>query len=134
MRTIGTSLLAIATLVVCLAPIQAEDKGPNGGILYEGGNHKFHIELKIDAANKTATAYILDDKAKTAVPIKAKSIMVKIKGMKEPIELTGVADKSESFTSYKGKADAFAGKIEFAGVTIEAKVIADKPTIVFELD
>ncbi len=127
---------AAAIALVWLAPtIRAEEKGPNGGVLYEAAKHKYHIELKVDAANKSVTAYVLDDKAKNAVSIKAKTIVLKIKGMKDGITLTGVAAKdSDAFTQFQGKSDALGGKLDFGAVTIEAKVEEGKPALTFELD
>src|SRR5436309_2445034 len=108
-------LLTMAVLAQAGLAVRVDEgeKGPNGGILFEGAKHKYHIELKIDAEGKTATAYILDSKAKKAVPIKAKTIEVKIKGEKSPITLTGVASKDQTFTQYKGKSDRFGKKLDF---------------------
>src|SRR5215469_12842842 len=105
-----------AFLVVVTVAISAwaEEKGPNDGVLYQGAKHKYHIEIKVDAGNKSVTAYILDDKAKKAVPIKAKTISLKIKGADGSITLTGVGKDSDTFTKYEGKADAFGGKLDFA--------------------
>jgi len=124
-------LLVIAAVA---SGARAEEKGPNGGVLYEGAKHKYHIEIKVDAANKSVTAYILDDKAKKAVPIKAKTISLKIKGADEAITLTGVGKDAETFTKYEGKADAFGGKLDFAGITLVAKIVDGKPPVTFELD
>jgi hypothetical protein len=126
---------ALLLLVVVGLPVLAEEKGPNGGVLYQAAKHKYHIEIVVDAAKKSVTAYILDDKAKNAVPIKAKTISLKMKGAKEPITLKGAAAKdSDSYTKYEGTGDALGGKLDFAGITIVAKVADDKSALTFELD
>jgi hypothetical protein len=115
--------------------VRSDEKGPNGGVLYEGAKHKYHIELKVDSEKKSVTAYILDDKAKTAVPIKAKTITMKIKGVKEPVTLTAVESKgADTFSQFKGKADVFGGKLDWAGINVIAKIEDGKPEVTFELD
>lgn len=44
-------------------------EGPHGGHLIELGDEEYHAELAHDEATKTVAIYILDSKAKTAVPI-----------------------------------------------------------------
>ena len=62
-----TQVLALAVGGTAIA-----HKVPHGGALYEGAEHKFHAELKLDAKSKEVTVFILDGKAKKLVPIKAK--------------------------------------------------------------
>jgi hypothetical protein len=136
MPRFGAVLLALLTTLALNTRIVADEgeKGPHGGILYEGAKHKYHIELKVDASTKTATAYILDNKAKNAVPIKAKSISIKIKGVKEPVTLTGATQKdaSDLFTMFQGKNDRFGAKLDFMAIQITAKVEDDKPAFTFD--
>ena len=71
---------------------------------------------------------------KKAVPIKAKTIEVKIQGVKSPITLTGVPNKEAkgTFTEFQGKHDRFTKKMDFGKVEIVAKVLEDKPAFTFK--
>jgi hypothetical protein len=111
-----------------------EHKGPNGGLLYEGAEHKYHVELKIDPTTKSATAFVLDNKAKKGVPIKAATIKVKVKGLKEPITLKAAPAKEgdTTFTQYKGTHDRFGEKLDHDDVEIVAVIKEGQPAVTFK--
>lgn len=86
--------------------------GPHGGELIELGDEEYHAELVHDDKADEVTLYILDAKAKNAVPIEAKELVINLKhdGKPEqhklaaaPLESDG-AGKSSRFVA-KGNAD-----------------------------
>jgi hypothetical protein len=128
------ALVVLGGLAGLVARADEDHKGPNGGVLFEGAKHKFHIELKIDTDKKTLTAWILDGKAKKAVPIKAKTIQVKIKGESKPITLDAVPGKGSpgSFTQYRARNGRFGTKVDFSKVEVVAQVVEGKPAFTFK--
>lgn len=118
-----TRLLSLA-VVLAFGVTAFAHKGPHGGALYEGAEHKFHAELKLDAKKNEATVYILDGKAKKLVPIKAKTIEMKIKGVSEPITLKAVPSKEDAGVSaqYVGTNELFGRKVKFDEIEFKIKV------------
>ncbi len=118
-----TRVLSLAVVLAAGVTAYAH-KGPHGGALYEGAEHKFHAELKLDAKAKEATVYILDGKAKKLVPIKAKTIEMKVKGTTEPITLKAAPSKEDEKLSAKfvGTNDLFAKKLNPEDVEFKIKV------------
>lgn len=84
-------------------PHQHPSEGPHGGILIELGEEEYHAELVQDEPKKTITVYVLDSKAKNAVPIEAQEITISAKSQSYPLEaqpLEGEAEgKSSRFVS-----------------------------------
>jgi hypothetical protein len=121
----STRRLGLVFAVVLAAGMPAHaHEGPHGGALYEGAKHKYHAELKVNEKDKAVTVYILDDKAKKAVPIKAKTIEMRIKGVSEPIVLNAVPSKDDPGTSsqFVGKNDRFGTKLKFDELEFSIKV------------
>jgi len=49
--------------------------------------------------------------------------------------LTAVESKgADTFSQFKGKADVFGGKLDWAGINVIAKIEDGKPEVTFELD
>ncbi len=63
------------------------EHGPHGGHLVELGEEAYHAEVVFDEKAGKITVYILDSTAKTASPIDAKEITLKL----------AIAGKTESF-------------------------------------
>jgi hypothetical protein len=124
-RTAAVSAAALVLLAVLTAPAhRGGHDGPHGGALYEGAKHKYHAELKFDHTAKQATVWILDGKAKNLVPIKAKTIEMHIKGVKDAVALSAVPDKKGAATASKfvGKHDRFAAKIKFEDIEFKIQL------------
>ena len=85
--------------------------GPHDGTLADWGGGKFHVEFTVDHDKQEATVYVLGDDEKTAVPIKASSILLNIKAPKFQIELTATPLDGEA----EGTASRFVGKHESLG-------------------
>jgi hypothetical protein len=113
--------LAAAPALALLLPLAWGSAGTKGGALYEGAKHKYHARLKIDPAAKTATVDILDGRARKLVPIKAKTIHMRVKGLDAAIVLTAVPRKEApgTATRYVGKHDRLAAKVEYADVVLD---------------
>lgn len=73
--------------------------GPHGGPLVEWGEEEFHLEVVIDRPTGTATVYVLDEEAKTEMPVTAKTLTMSVNG--EPptvVTLNPVPNSSSRFT------------------------------------
>ncbi len=126
-RCSGLAAVAILALALVMARGGEGDKSTG---LYEGANHKYHARLKIDAAKKTATVDILDSKAKKAVPIKARTIEMVIKGTDTPIVLKAVPRKGQTDTAsrFVGTSKRLAAKVKFEDVEFNIRVDGKKAT------
>ena len=84
------------------------EKGPHGGPLVELGKEEFHAEVVHDEAGGSVTIYVLDSKAKTAVPIDAKELTINLKhdGKGEQFKLAAQPQDSDA----KGKSSRFVSK------------------------
>jgi hypothetical protein len=115
---------------------KGEHKPPHGGILYVGGGEEYHAELMLDKANKKATIYLLDDKPKNPVPIKAETITLTVKDT-PPVQITLKADRQEG--DPEGQASRFSGTHDRLGSDLNSKKVTISATIngkayEFELD
>ena len=104
--------------------------GPHEGTLADWGGGKYHVEFTVDHGQKRATVYILDGKAKKAVPIDAETITLVLKNVQPPANVTLKADPQKDdpkgmASRFVGQHDALAKEMEFKG-EISAKV-GDKP-------
>jgi hypothetical protein len=79
------------------------DKGPHGGMLVELGNEEYHAEVVHDDAAHKVTVYILDGKAKGAVPVAEKEVKINVVADGKPaqfvlpaVPLEGEADGKSS--------------------------------------
>lgn len=83
-------------------------KGPHGGSLIELGKEEFHAELIHDELGGTVTIYVLDNKAKNAVPISATEVVINLKhdGKGEQFKLAASPQESDE----KGKSSRFVSK------------------------
>jgi YHS domain-containing protein len=101
-------------------PHDHSDVGPHGGTLVEWDD-TYHAEFTLDHANKTATIYILDDKAKLAPKIdagKITKVLLTITSVKPFIEVNLTHDaklSSEKGIVFTGTNDYFAKTTEFKG-------------------
>ncbi len=128
-------LAALVVLALAGLAVRAdEEKGPHGGMLFEGAKHKFHIEVKVEADTGMLTAWILDGKAKKAVPIKAKTIELKIQGEAKALTLDAVPRKggSGTFTHYRAKNERFKKALDLSKAVIVARVVEGKPAFTFK--
>lgn len=96
------------------------DEGPHGGALAEWGAEEYHAEFTVDHGKKQATVYLLDGKAKKAVPIQTESITLTIKNVKPPASITLKADPQKedpkgTSSRFVGQHDALAKEMEFDG-------------------
>ena len=96
------------------------EEGPHGGALAEWGEEEFHIEFKADPGKKQATVYILDGAAKKVVPIEAETVMLVIKNVQPPANITLKADPQKDdpkgkSSRFVGTHDALAKEMEFKG-------------------
>ncbi len=118
LRTLCGTLLVAAGLVLAAGctpprPTKTEpkaghdhaEKGPHGGLLAGWGDEEMHAEFTVDRGKKQATVYILDGKAKNAVPIEAETIKVVLTSETPPMELVLKADPSKD--DPKGKSSRF---------------------------
>ena len=71
-------------------------KGPHKGALIELGDEEYHAELVHDEKENKVTIYVLDSKAKTAVPIEAKEIAINVKLSGKPKQFKLNADPEKS--------------------------------------
>jgi hypothetical protein len=116
-RRLTWPLVLAAALALTASWSLAGHNGPHGGALFEGVEHKYHAELKLDAKEKKATVWILDGKAKNEVPIPAKTIEMHVKGLNKPIVLNAVPRKgSETATQYTGTHDRLGMKLKYEEV------------------
>jgi hypothetical protein len=79
-------------------------KGPHGGAIADFG--KYHIEFDVDHKKEEAVVYVLKADMKTAAPIAAEKLTVKIKDPAIEIELKPAPQKGDP----EGKASRFTGK------------------------
>lgn len=105
-------------------------EGPHNGALAEWGEEEYHVEFTVDHGQKQATVYILDGKAKQAMPIQAETITLVLKNVQPPANVTLRADPQQddpkgTASRFVGQHDALAKEMEFQG-EISAKV-GDKP-------
>jgi hypothetical protein len=84
-------------------------EGPHKGHLIELGTEEYHAELVHDDATKTVSIYILDSKAKEAVPIAAKEVTLNLVVDTKPLQVklpaTPQKDDPENQSSHFSAAD-----------------------------
>lgn len=95
------------------------EEGPHGGALAEWGDEEYHAEFKADHEKKQATVYILDGKAKKAVPIAAETVTLTLTNFKPPVQIALKADPQGG--DPKGKASRFTGTHDKLGTETEFK-------------
>ena len=101
------------------------DAGPHNGALAEWGNEEYHVEFTVDHKAQTVTVYVLDDTAKKAKPIDAKSLTLVLK-QKPAVTVTlqpkpETGEKSGQSSRFTAKNAAFGKEQAFEG-TISGKV------------
>ncbi len=89
--------------------------GPHDGTLADWGGGKYHVEFTVDHDKKQATAYILGNDEKTAVPIEAEEITLSIK---DPAFTTTLAASPQDADA-EGKSSRFVGNHDSLGVVKE---------------
>lgn len=102
--------------------------GPHGGLVFHIANGKWHGELKVDHAKKTATLWILGDDEKTSAPIKTDKVRLVVSSPAPKIEvdlLPTDADKDGKASAFTGSNDGFAAEKEYKG-TISFTLDKDK--------
>jgi hypothetical protein len=124
-----TGLTTVALLTVVAYAAGHPEVGPHKGPLVEWGEEEYHLEVVVDAKEKTVTVYVLDGEVKKAKPIDAKQIVLTLK-QKPPVtvKLEAMPEKTDptgKSSRYVGKHDAFGkgGKLEGS---VSGKV-GDKP-------
>lgn len=85
--------------------------GPHDGTLADWGGGKYHVEFTVDHDKQEATVFILGDDEKTAVPIKASTILLNINAPKFQVDLAAAPLDGEA----EGTASRFVGKHENLG-------------------
>lgn len=107
-------------------------QAPHGGVLVEPGEEFGHVELVLDGASGTLTAYVLDGEAEQAVRLAQPVIGVRLAGVMatepgglsaRPFELAARANvltgETVGDTSQFGLAhDAFKGLTTFRGILV----------------
>jgi hypothetical protein len=99
--------------------------GPHGGTVIDFG--KYHAEFCVDHAKKTATFYILDGRAKKAVPIAADKLLLSIKTPQFQVEMAATpqgGDPKGKCSRFVATHDNFGKEQEFEGTvsgTIDGK-------------
>jgi|GEM_PF-4353754 len=126
-------LTAIAFLLFVIGAATAENKEDVKTGLYEGDGHKFHIRLAINSTKKEVLATVLDGKAKKKAPIEAKTIELKITGVKDLVKLDAKDAKDGKTAEFTAPLDKLQGKTAFKDIEIWAKVNVGPPTK-FELE
>ncbi len=108
-------------------------EGPHGGKLVEWGEDVFHVEFTVDPATKTATIYILDDKAKPSSKIEAAKISkvkVRVTNAKPAITVEMKHDPKKSSdkdgVAFVGTHDRFGEAGEIHG-TIDGVIEGNPP-------
>jgi hypothetical protein len=106
-------------------------EGPHGGTLAdladEKENVRYHGEFAVDHGKKQATVFILRGDARTAAPIKADKVLVKIKEPTFEVELKPMPqskDPEGASSRFVGTHEMLGKVQEFAGtiiVTVEGK-------------
>ena len=81
------------------------EKGPHGGPLIELGDEEYHAELLLAEKEGVVTIHVLDSKAKSAVAIEAKEILINLKHGKKPVQFRLKASASEG--DPEGKSSKF---------------------------
>lgn len=95
---------------------------PHGGTIVELG--KYHGEFCVDHAKKTATVYILDDDAKSLVPIKVEKLLLSIKSPSFQVDLKAnpqSTDPKGTSSRFVAIHENFAKEQEFEG-TISGEI------------
>jgi hypothetical protein len=131
MRTLAL-VVGVAVAAVAAADDKNKDakhehpsEGPHHGALAEWGNEEYHVEFTVDHKSQTATVYILDETAKKAKPIDAKSLTLVLK-QKPPVTVVlqpkpESGEKAGQSSRFTAKNAAFAKHVAFEG-TISGKV------------
>jgi hypothetical protein len=90
--------------------------GPHGGTIIEFG--QWHGEFTVNHKSQETTIYILGEDAKTAVPVKADTLLLSIKDPQFQVELKAVPVDGEPkgmSSRYIGKHEKLGKEQEFAG-------------------
>jgi hypothetical protein len=130
---IAKLFLGLATLTSALlaAPATLAHDGPHGGELYCDGKHKHHAELVVDKTNGKVVVYTLDHKAKKEVPIAASSIVMKVKGLDQPLTLPAAKATDGKASQFTVKHERFKSKFKPSEVTMEIVLEPGKPAVTF---
>lgn len=104
------------------------------GWLFATPNEQFHMRVLLDDKNLQARVTVLDENAKNPEAIKAEKIIFTIKNGKAVLIdlLPENMDKSKGATTYTGKHERFADKIEPKKVEISAEI--EGKNFIFALD
>lgn len=89
--------------------------GPHKGTVFDLAGGKYHGEFTVDHDKQEATIYILKGDAKTAAPVKADKLVLKIKEPAFTVELKAFPEKTDP----EGTTSRFVGKHEKLGLVQE---------------
>jgi hypothetical protein len=85
----------------------AHGSGPHGGTVADWGpGGRYHVEFDVDHGKQEATVHVLGSDARTAAPIRADSLHLKIKEPPFEVELKPAPQKGDP----PGKSSRFTGK------------------------
>jgi hypothetical protein len=93
----------------------AHGTGPHKGTVFDLGGGKYHGEFTVDHKKKETTIYILKADAKTAAPIKADKLLLKIKEPAFIVDLKASRDEKDP----EGMSSRFVGNHEKLGLVQE---------------
>jgi hypothetical protein len=133
-RLLATAAIAFALAAGCASTDPGKDAtkkdkdghehgaGPHGDAVADWG--PYHVEFTVDHKTQEATVYVLGDDAKTAAPIKAVKLTLKIKEPPFEVELKPAPqekDPAGSSSRFVGKHERLGKDQEFEG-TITGQV------------
>lgn len=117
-------ILLVAFAVVSNSYAEHEHHAPHHGTLIVLGEEFAHLELVLDGATGTLSAYSLDGEAENAIPLTQSEIIIKItpqndeqfdlalKALENP--LTG--ETAGNTSEFKGQSETLKGISKFAGI------------------
>lgn len=102
---------------------------PHGGTLVELGEHRFNLELVVEAKSGSLAAYVLDAHAENflRVPLASFQITLDLKGGTRPVLMSAVADSRTGETvgdtsRFEGKDEGMKDSAGFAGTVTEIEI------------
>jgi hypothetical protein len=116
-------ILGAMTVLISKAHAGFEPEAPHGGYLVTVGDDFAHVEMVLDSATGTLSAYILDGEAEEVVPLKQPTLVVRLKEPAKTIRLKAVAnplngEKPGATSSYSLTDPSLKGLTELKGLLV----------------
>ena len=93
----------------------AHGSGPHGGAVADWGGGAYHVEFTVDHDAKKVTVYVIASDGKTAAPVKASTIALRINEPATDMELKAEPIEGET----DGKSSRFVGEHDTIGIVRE---------------